>query len=367
MARGATFEDSQGTDFIGQQSSLMERIQRMRQSDEMQKMRREEFDMERQKFAAFLPAIIAKRDADIVGAKAAVDNVARMEQFRAKAAAHSVDYNERFQNILTIPDAQDKSDTLAAFQSEVAWMDALPEYKGFVEVVNNSRAGAFNMALTNMKLDEALERARVSAEGSLNRAVVGAGARTQVAETKAASDEKIALINADTKLSLEEKRGKIAAEREANTIYTLQARAIEADQEAANAAAVGDESAARMHRAVAANYRDATAKRTTNAGYAPSASRDASQDPRPTPPDQGPTAPRIQFNMPGSAPAEQPATPAPAGKLYVVSEDSPVPAFAPDVKTPQQVLKAVQQMTDDGVLTPEQARQVLIKLKFRPN
>lgn len=291
MAVGATFQDSHGQDFLGQGVSMMERSQRMRQAEEMQDMRRQEFDMEKQKFAAFLPAIIAKRDADVVSAKAAVDNAARMEAFRGKAAASSVDYNERFQNILTIPDAQDRADTLAAFQSEVAWMDVLPEYKGFVDTVNNSRASTVTLALTNMKLDEALERARIASEGSLARAGIQAGARTSAADTRAASNEKIAAINADTKLSLAEKQGQIAAARAADSIAVLHARAAEADQQAADAAAVGDSHAAAAHRQAAASYRDAVAKSTTNAGYAPSAPRDPSQDPKPTPRSSAPAPP----------------------------------------------------------------------------
>lgn len=312
MAVGATFQDSGGSDFLGQGVSMMERSQRMRQSAENQEMRRQEFDLEQQKFAAFLPAIIAKRNADIVSAEASVANAARMEQFRGKAAANSVDYNERFQNILTIPDAQDRADTLAAFQSEVAWMEVLPEYKGFVDTVNNSRASTVTLALTNMKLDEALERARLSSEGGVARAEIQAGARTANAATRAASNEKIAAINSDTKLTLAEKQGQIAAARQADSIATLQSRAAEADQQAADAQAVGDAHSATAHRQAAASYRDAVSKATTNVGYAPSAPRDASQDPRPTPKSDAPATP-LDLGVitiggtPTAAPAAAPA------------------------------------------------------------
>jgi hypothetical protein len=303
MATGATFQDSGGTDFIGGQMSIMERAQRMRQSEEVQQMRRQEFDLERQKFAAMLPAIVAKRNADVVSAQASIANAARMENFREKAAASSVDYNQRFQNILTIPDTQDRADTLAAFQSEVAWMDVLPEYKGFVDTVNNSRASTVTMALTNLKLDEALERARVASEGGVARAEIQAGARTANAQTRAASNEKIAAINADTKLTLAEKQGQIAAARQADSLSVLQSRAAEADQQAADAAAAGDDRAAAAHRQAAASYRDAVTKSTTNAGYAPSAPRDASQDPRPTPKSEMPEPAPLDLRGLSSDPA----------------------------------------------------------------
>lgn len=365
MAVGATFQDSNGSDFLGQGVSMMERSQRMRQSEENQEMRRQEFDLERQKFAAMLPAIVAKREADIVSAKASIDNAARMEGFRAKAAASSVDYNERFQNILTIPDAQDKSDTLAAFQSEVAWMDVLPEYKGFVETVNNARAGSFTMAITNLKLDEALEVARTSAAARTAVAETAAGARTANANTYTQSRERIAALQADTKLDVVEKQRQISAERQGAGLADLQTRAAQADQAAADASAAGDAQAAATHRQVAASYRDAVTKSTTAAGYAPTAPRPASMDPRPTPPKSEPAPPLTFDGVPldGSAPSAS-ASPAPE-KLYVIDPASKTPNFSPAVKTPQQVLASVQQMTDDGLLTPEQAREVLIKLKFQ--
>lgn len=309
MAVGATFQDSGGSDFLGQGVSMMERSQRMRQAAEVQEMRKQEFDLERQKFAAMLPAIVAKREADIASARASIDNTARMEEFRAKAAASSVDYNQRFQNILTIPDAQDKSDTLAAFQSEVAWMDVLPEYKGFVDAVNNARAGSFTMAITNLKLDEALEAARVSAAARTAVAETAANAKTSNANTYTQSRERIAAIQADTKLDVMEKQRQISAERQGAQLADLQSRAAQADQAAADAQAAGDTQAAATHRQVAASYRDAVTKATTAAGYAPTAPRPASMDPRPSPPKSESPPPLTLNGVPldGSSPTESPS------------------------------------------------------------
>lgn len=294
---GVREPDSRGTDFIGGQMSIMERAQRMRHSAEVQDMRKQEFALEQAKFTAMLPAIIAKREADIVSAKASVDNAARMEQFRTKAAASSVDYNERFQNILTIPDSQDRADTLAAFQSEVAWMDVLPEYKGFVDTVNNARAGSFTMAITNLKLDEALEVARTSAAARTSVAETAAGARMANANTYTQSRERIAAIQADTKLDVMEKQRQISAERQGAGLADLQTRAAQADQAAADAQAAGDAQAAATHRQVAASYRDAITKNTTAAGYAPSAPRAASSDPRPTPKNTSPDAAPLDLGV----------------------------------------------------------------------
>jgi hypothetical protein len=311
MATGATFQDSQGTDFLGRQQNFMQRAQNM-------KIQREQQDMEKAKFAAFLPAIIAKREADVVSAQASIANTARMEKLRGQAAASSPGYNDRFLNIMMDPKStpQTRSESLAILQGEVGWMEIIPEFKGFVDAVNNARAQQVTTAITNSKLDEALERAKSAAEGRLGVAQIQAGAKTANAETYSQSRERIAQINADTKLSVEEKRAQIATTRQGAQLADLQNRAAQADQAAADAAAAGDEQAAATHRAVAASYRDAVTKSTTFSGSTPSAPRDASQDPRPTPPQSNePMASPITFSVPG----QPSAAPAPSTAAQVVA------------------------------------------------
>lgn len=356
MAVGATFQDSQGTDLIGQQQSYMQRAQAMRANEQTMRLREEEAQQEKAKFAAFLPAIIAKREADIASAKAAVTNTTRMEQLRSKAATSSEDYNDRFLNIMSIPDFRDRSDTLAAFQAEVSWMDVLPEYKGFVDSVNNARAQSFTSAITNMKLDQALEAQRAAIEGRVAVAEVGAGARTANAQTRASSQERIAAINADTKLSVADKQ----AQRTSIGLENLMSKVTEADQLAADASAAGNEQEAQAHRVAAAHYRDALTKSTTFAGASPSTPKTKSQDVRPSPPLPADVNPPLTLG--GKSLAGDDGGP----KLYVVDPKTRTPTFAPSVKTPQQVLGAVQQMVDDGAVTPEEARATLTRLGFKP-
>ena len=74
-------------------------------------------------------------------------------------------------------------------------------------------------------------------------------------------------------------------------------------------------------------------------------------------PSSGTRAP-ITFNVPNVT--------APAEKLYIPSATpGAIPQFAPSVKTPDDVMHAMQQMVDDGVVTPEQARETLKKLGFK--
>jgi cation transport regulator ChaC len=161
-----------------QTSSLMERKQRLAMAQEQQ-------EMERAKFQAFMPAIIAKQNADMVSAAASIANATRMEQLRAKAAGSSTDYNDRFLNIMSIPDSKERSDTLGAFMGEIAWLDAVPEYKGFADAVKNERAKSFTEASANLKLDQHLEELTQTNENRRVLEQMKSGARIETAQIRA--------------------------------------------------------------------------------------------------------------------------------------------------------------------------------------
>jgi len=352
-------------DFLGAYegvSSLMERKQRLQ-------MAQEDHDMERAKFEAYKPAIVAKAQADLTSAASAIANTARMEVLRKRAAETSVDYNDRFLNIMTIPDDKERSDTLGEFMGEVSWLDnpALPEYQGFARAVKDERAKAFTMAATNLKLDQHLQELADTNETRKAIADTQAGQRIQTAGIRATAQEKIAAINADAKLGVEDKK----AAKQGIQLADLQERAAQAEQDAADAERDGNSKLAQSYRQSAASFRDAIQHTTTFSGYAPSAPKPKSEDPRPTPrePYTGP-APLV---VPGTAAATSPAPAtqaAPAAtqaapKLYVVDSATKTPALAPTVKTPTDILKAVQQMVDDGVLDVAAARETLTKLGFK--
>lgn len=284
MAVGATFQPSQGADPIGNIQSYMQRAQNYRAQEQ-------QMQQEKAKFQAFLPAIVAKRNADVVSAQASIANATRMEQLRGKAAETSADYNDRFLNILSIPDEKDRSDTLGAFMGEIAWLDnpALPEYQGFARAVKDERAKSYTEALTNMKLDQHLQETQEAIQGRVDKAMIDANARRDTtgmvvegrrdtANIRGSYQQKIAEINSDTRLSIEDKRAK----KQGIQLEDLQNRAAEADQMASDAQRDGDVQLAQTFRQNAASLRDAIQKTTTFAGSTPSAPRDASQDPRPT-------------------------------------------------------------------------------------
>ncbi len=336
-------------------SSLMERKQRLAMAQEQQ-------DMERQKFEAFKPAIIAKAQADLTSAAASIANATRMEQLRGKAAASSADYNDRFQEYLTIPDDKGRSDTLGAFMGEISWLDnpALPEYQGFAKAVREERAKAFTQATTNIKLDEHLQALSDAADARIEVAKIAAGAKTANAQTYSGSRERIAAINADTKLGVEDKK----AAKQGIQLADLQERASQAEQDAADAERDGNPKLAQSYRVAAANFRDAIQHTTTFSGYAPTAPKPKSEDPTPSPK----ARPEDQFpkiTFPGQKADSAQPTAAPVAKLYAVDPATKTPALSPSVKTPQDILKAVQQMVDDGVIDPATARETLTKLGFK--
>lgn len=314
MAVGATFQNSPGADPIGAVQSYMQRAQNMR-------IQQQEADQEKAKFQAFIPAIIAKRNADVATAHASIQNAALMEGLRTKAAANSADYNDRFLNILSIPDDKERSDTLGAFMGEVSWLDnpAIPEYQGFARTVKEERAKAFTQAFTNLKLDQHLQEAEETGRSRVEAALAAADAKKANAQTYSSSRERIAQINSDTKLSLADK----AAAKQGVQIEDLQRRATEADQAAADAQAEGNARAAEAHRQAAATYRDALQKTTTFSGSTPSAPRNASQDPLPTPKSSTPPHPPMDLSaLPNNGVPERAQTTSPAVAPAKVSKDA---------------------------------------------
>lgn len=352
-------------------ASLMDRAQARRLREEENERRRAEEQRQQAEFQAKLPLLQATAKTAVVSAAASVANATKKEELAAKAAETSVDYNERFQNILTIPDVKEKAATLAAFQAEVAWLDnpLLPEYKGFADTVNNSRASAATMELTNLKLEEATEKARIANEALTQRATIAADAGVDRATIAAGSRERVEGTRMIGRVTQESLKGRNAVERSGDSIKHLQDRAAEADQDAADASARGDEQAAAVHRGVASSFRDGVQKATTFAGQAPLEvpGKSPTGGRKEKPPVVESPAPGITLggvDYGKEAPAAAAPTAAP-GKLYVAAEGKP-PELAPTVKTPQQILQAVQQMVDDGVMDADEARATLTKMGFRP-
>lgn len=153
-----TFDNERGTDFIGEQESLMQRMQNRR-------IQAEQAQHEQDQFEAFKPVIQAEAQAKVAGAQAAVANATRMAQLRTQAASDSPNFNNEFLDAMQLADYEASADALQRLQAKVGYMSLLPEYKGFVDAVNNARVTAVNSAIVNKKLDEHLAATNAAVQG----------------------------------------------------------------------------------------------------------------------------------------------------------------------------------------------------------
>jgi hypothetical protein len=184
----------------------------------------------------------------------------------------------------------------------------------------------FNRAVEVAKIGAASREnvAGTSAGSRETVAKIGAESRETVAETGAGARVKTAEIGADASKDTRSARKSLAK------FKSLQSAAILNDREAAKATAAGDADNAAIYRKHADEFR-AKAEAELAEAEAPEET--------------------VKINGP---------------KLYTPPENpGEVPSFSSEVKKPEDVLSAMQQMVDDGVITDEQARETLTKLGFK--
>ncbi len=337
--------------------SMMARAQAMR-------LREEQAQQQRQEFIAKMPLIAANTTLAQVNAKTAVDNAVTNTNLETKAAADSVqavkDFNDAIQydagNEHTFTEFDDspegraaeaeaeKNITHATYETRIQKLSALKAKYSYMAQLKNEGYQAFYQSIDkalaqnndnlhiNLKIEELQAAAQARADATkyaADQGVVKEGIKAGVKQTSAeiytGSRERIAAINNDTKLSMQEKAAKIATEKQGSTIADLQGRAADADQAAADASAAGDEQTAAAHRAVASSYRDAVQKSSTFAGQSPQAVPGKSPAPRPhAKPTESQPSPEIKVSIPGAdaASADQGATETPAVAPTKVPKDA---------------------------------------------
>ncbi len=180
----ADFQPQTGRDFLGDSTNLMSRYDANQRANQ-------EAQRAQSQFQVLQPVLQAKAGADIASAQASVANAARMEQFRAQAASESPGLNDEFLSALKQPDFQAQSDALAALQGKVAYMEVLPEYKGFVDTVNNARAQSHASALANLHIDAQRQIVEDQIQGRQNLAVENNTLKQQIEQMKVESAQKL--------------------------------------------------------------------------------------------------------------------------------------------------------------------------------
>ncbi len=352
-ARGVT-----GTDLfdsgVEAQQSMMQRASNIRQSQQMEEMRAQEIQKQR----ILMPVLQAKAQADQISAVSSIANATRIQNLRGQAGAVSKAANDEFLDAMQLADWNEKANTLAGLQAKYQWMSLIPEYKGFVDTINDERLKAHGAAIADAKMEEQLTAADIAHQRAIEVATIGAGAKTTAAETAAGSRQAVADTNAGSRVEVAKiSAGGHAENRDARIniakYKALQQSALDADRQAAKAT---DDDQAKLLRQHAEQFRAAAEKELAK-----------------------PAEP-VKFNVPGAeagatptAPEDTPATEetpaedAQEKKLYVPpAQPGESPQFSPSVKKPEDVLAAMQQMVNDGVVTPEQARDTLKKLGFKP-
>lgn len=324
-------------------TSLMERASRMQSERQMQQMREQQM----QEAQILMPVIRAKAQADQISAVASIANNARMENLRGQAAAVSKLANDEFLDVLQLADFNSKATALAGLQAKYQWMSIVPEFKGFVDTINEERIKAHGSAVADANMERQLSQEDTRFERAIQVAEIGAGARRDVAAvgaesrenvagTQAQSRETVAKVAGDTRRDIagDERGARVTLQK----VRGLQQSALQADRDAAKATAAGDGANAEVYRKHAAEYRQQAEQ--------------AMQEPEP----------QQDFTIPGiteDAPAQEP-------KLYQPpAAPGETPSFTSAVKKPEDVLSAMQQMVNDGVISADEARATLQKLGFK--
>lgn len=308
--------------------SLMERASRVRQSQQMEQMRAQEIAQQQ----IMAPVNEAKAKAELVGVAAGVANQTRIENLRAKAAAESPTANNEFIDATSVADWDAQSTALMHLQAKYSWMGLLPEYKGYLDAVDKARANAVTRAATDKALATREEIARQNNEART------AGYQAGLEGRKYSADQAASSRVAATQITADARKDSAGAAMDRTEVRAFTQSAIEADREALKFAEAGneDEAAKARHRGNA--FRIAAKAKAAEGDAAP-----ASPEPTPSP---KPIAADTQ-------------------KLYVAPQrDGELPSFAPTVKTPDDILKATQQMLDDGVIDKLQADELLTNLGF---
>lgn len=328
---------------VEDQQSMMMRASQLRQQQQMEQLRQQQIAEN----TVLAPLREAQAKAQIISAGSSITNHTEMENLKAQAAAASVGANNEFNEALKLADWNSQSDELSRLQAKYAWMGNVRDdknnqlYGGFLKAVDEARANAIIRAKTDQQLEadqlkaETMAQVRpviaqIGADSRVQSAQIAAGSRENVAATTTAARKDIATATHDASMDRTEVRG-------------YQQAAIQADREALKFAENGDDEKAAEARRTAENFRtQAKAKATKPAA-------DTFSVPNVT--DKGASSTGVTADG-------QP-------KLYTPPSDGQPPAFTPAVKTPGDVLSAMQQMVNDGVITADQARETLTKLGFK--
>ena len=357
---GATFLNT-----LDKSQSLMERADANRRANQLAEQQRVQFDI-------LKPVIQAKAQADIASAGATLANAKMQQDLRKRAALEAPMAQKEFESAMSvnIPAAEDPAssealqpdwngvfDTLQNLRAKYNYMSLLPEYKGFIATLDDASAKAFTQGQTiaHIQSQQMMAAQRNADLNARNRA-------TNEARVKAA------MIAAEASLQRAAQKPAAQPKAEGGTSALISGLKQALDSGDMMAAQIYW---AQLHGPKGSNTNEPfpyapNVNKTTGEPYPeyapqqPAAAEDTSQP-----------AAVMFYPNPADVPAQEDEG---AESASSVTEErklyKQVPGgglnFAESVKTNDDKLKAVQQMLDDHVIEPDQARKLLTSLGFTP-
>lgn len=164
--------------------NFMQRRQRMQ-------WEQEDRDIQKRQRELAEPVVAAKLQAEQAFALATLDTFKQQQQLKTRFASEAPIANEEFQKAMQLPTYDQQERALAILQPKYAWMGLIPDGRGFVETLNNSRAQAFQYALTDKKISA--EMSAINARNAAEQKQI----RLRGEEARRTNAERPARLSAD--------------------------------------------------------------------------------------------------------------------------------------------------------------------------
>ncbi len=155
------------TDFAGQFMRGAEFGQNFMQRRQRQQWETEDRAESQRARALMEPVLQAQRQATVATALSSLETNKQQQQLRTRFASEAPVYNKMFQDAMALPTFGEQQAALARIQPQVTWMGLIPEGKGFVDAVNNSRALAFQSQITDSKIKAEENAIRLRSDADL--------------------------------------------------------------------------------------------------------------------------------------------------------------------------------------------------------
>ncbi len=165
----------------------------MGQAQERQ-LRQQQIEKNQMDLSILRPVLAARQQAEALGvaadiatAKAKLTNDAITNVTRVRYATESAQAQKDFLDAHAIPGWDEQANALSNLQQKYSWMSVLPEAKGFMASLDSARANAEMrgrvdtqneqmQALTQARVDEALQAAQIRADAEAQRAQIASDA-----------------------------------------------------------------------------------------------------------------------------------------------------------------------------------------------